>query len=121
MKKLLFVVIALAFTSSAYAFDLSTVCFRNVKSGVVWTGRVVVRGNTISLDYMGQNGNWSGMTGTFPGQIDLIADGYKVTGLTMSSSDGYTINHMNIQVVPTEVKLWQHNDRPQVNPRIPCP
>lgn len=121
MKKILLAVIAFAFTNSAYAFDLSTVCFRNVKSGVVWIGRVVVSGNRISLDYMGQSGNWSGMAGTFNDEFSPNVDSYKVTELTLTASDGYSVDHMNIQVTPVEVKLWRHNDMPQVNPRIPCP
>ncbi|MBS1970111.1 MAG: hypothetical protein JSU04_07370 [Bdellovibrionales bacterium] len=122
MKNILFVMFALITTSSAYASNIFTVCFSDIKPNKIYTGRIVMNTDSASIDYMGDDGSWSGLTATITGrEINALPTGYRVSGLTMHGPNGYTITNMNFEVTPDVVKLWQNNDAPKVHALIPCP
>lgn len=123
MKNILLATLVFISASSALASEhIFTVCFKDITASKTYLGRIEMESDQASIDYLGEDGTWSGLTGSVTSsQINSHPVGYRVSGLTMHGPDGYTITNMNFEVTPDVVKLWRNNDAPKVHAIIPCP
>lgn len=125
MKKFLLGVTAFFSITPVFASNhIITFCFQdhNVKNGITYLGRIVINSDNVSIDYHSNDGSWSGLNGSIT-ELEIIpnTEGYRFTDLTMYGPNNYSIDHMNIDVTPYRVQLWQNSDAPKVHTVVPCP